>query len=47
MKRKVLETKETKYMLPYSSVGAFFKGIVWTAYGLASLDLYIMVSNLM
>lgn len=43
--RMVLQTKETKYMLPYSSVGAFFKGAVWTAYGLVNFDLYIMIPN--
>ncbi|KAH7434758.1 hypothetical protein KP509_06G033300 [Ceratopteris richardii] len=42
---KLLKTKDTKYFLPYSSVGAFFKGAVWTAYGLVNLDIYIMVPN--
>lgn len=43
--KMVLQTKDTKYMYPFASLGAFLKGAIWTAYGAVEFDPFILVPN--
>ncbi|MCO5559796.1 hypothetical protein L7F22_013400 [Adiantum nelumboides] len=43
--REALAYKDHRYLKPHASVLAFVKGGMWVAYGLLSMDIYIMVPN--
>ncbi|KAI5074196.1 hypothetical protein GOP47_0010157 [Adiantum capillus-veneris] len=43
--KEALAYKDQSYLKPHASILAFIKGGTWVAYGLLSMDIYIMIPN--